>query len=108
MGSGTAGTNMLCNGTRNGIAFVLGQYRFCTGSVSLLFQVIAFALGQYRFCAGSVSLLYWVNVVFVYHNSVLYILLLYQFTQAHVMYAYLTFIMINWHISVFGIRCLLF
>ena len=104
-GSGTAGTNTLCNGTRNGIK----RYRFCIGSVSLLYRVsIGFVLGQYCFCAGSVSLLYWVNVVFIYHNSVVYLLLLYQFTQAHVMYAYLTFIIIDWYKSVFGIRCLLF
>ena len=107
--SGTAGTNTLCKGTRNGIAFVPGQYHFCTGSVSLLYWVsIAFVLGQYCFCAGSVSLFYWVNVVFVYHNSVVYLLLLYQFTLAYVMYAYLTFIIIDWYKSVFGIRCLLF
>ena len=104
MGSGTAGTDT-CNGTINGIK----RYCFCTGSVSLLYRVsIAFVLGQYRFCAGSVSLLYWVNVVFVYHNSVVYLLLLYQFTQAHAMYAYLTFIIIDWYKSAFGIRCLLF
>ena len=54
-GSGTAVTNMLCNGTRNGIK----QYRFCTGSVSLSNRVrIALVL-------GSVSLLYWVSIAFV-------------------------------------------
>ena len=59
-GSGTAGTDTLCNGSKNGIK----RYRFSTVSVLLLCRVsIAFALGQYRFCAGSVSLLYWVNVV---------------------------------------------
>ena len=71
-GSGTAGTDTLCNGTKNGIK----RYRFCTGSVLFLYRAcIAFVLGQYRFCAGSVSLLYWVNAVFVYHNSVVYLLL---------------------------------
>ena len=71
-GSGTAGTDTLWNGTKNGIK----RYRFCTGTVLLLYRAwIAFVLGQYRFCAGSVSLLYWVNVVFVYHNSVVYLLL---------------------------------
>ena len=61
-GSGTAGTDTLCNGTKNSIkrylflyrasiAFVPGQYRFCTGSVSLLCWVsIAFVLGQFCFC----------------------------------------------------------
>ena len=103
-GSGTAGTDTLF-GTKNGIK----QYRFCNGSVSLLYRVsIAFVLGLYCFCAGSVSLLYGVNVVSVYHNSVVYLLLLYKFTQAHVMYAYLIFIIVDWYKSVFGIRCLLF
>ena len=33
------------------------RYRFCTGSVSLLYRVsIAFVPGQYRFCTGSVPL----------------------------------------------------
>ena len=35
----------------NGVVFVLGQYRFCTGSVSLLCWVgMAFVLGQCCFC----------------------------------------------------------
>ena len=38
-GSSTAGTDTLCNGTINGIAFVPGQYRFCTGSMLFLYTI---------------------------------------------------------------------
>ena len=85
-GSGTAGTDTLCSGTKRyqtvsllyrvSIAFVPGQYHFCTGSVSFLYRVsIAFVLGQCCFCIPRKCRL-----------------LLYQSTQAHAMYAYLTFI----------------
>ena len=51
----------------NGIAFVPGQYCFCTGPVSLLYWVsIAFVLGQYRFCTGSMLFLYTITVLFTY------------------------------------------
>ena len=66
-GSSTAGTDSLCNGTINGITFVPGQYRFCTGSVSLLYWVsIAFVPGQYHFCTGSMLFLYTITVSFTY------------------------------------------
>ena len=57
-GSGTAATDTLCNGIKSGIK----RYR-----VSIAFVLgIAFVPGQYRFCTGSMLFLYTITVAFTY------------------------------------------